>query len=378
MFASTIISAAAGARGAEVYAFMDIPDAARLLRALRTRKALRNTHILAVTRNNSHYSMGGQDAFLSNDEVMRRLGVKFTYFSVHEFLDMMTVDNNSGNHTLPGRAVYNLTSEDMVEVERWADELMSGAQEVTMDRKYVINSVKATVLAKKLMKHFGCNAFTAPCPDACATRRMNQEQFTFCLTHSLLNEQGIPSACEFDLGGAVAIAAIGNLTGKAPYMGNTQPCVYFDGKVMSDFVGISYIPEMDTDPNIYYTAHATPNRKMHGYDQEAAPYAIRNFTHSGWGATLRLDFNQNKGETLTLMRFDPACNRIMVAKGTVIGGFGYQTTGCSEGIYFTVENKLDYFHKQAEFGLHMPTVFGDYIEDVKMLGRVLGMEVVVA
>ena len=90
MFAATIISAAAGARGAEVYAFMDIPDAARLLRALRTRKALHNTHILAVTRNNSHYSMGGQDAFLSNDEVMRRLGVKFTYFSVHEFLDMMT------------------------------------------------------------------------------------------------------------------------------------------------------------------------------------------------------------------------------------------------------------------------------------------------
>ena len=40
--------------------------------------------------------------------------------------------------------------------------------------------------------------------------------------------------------------------------------------------------------------------------------------------------------------------------------------------------KLGYFHKQSEFGLHMPAVFGDHVEDVKMLGRVLGMEVVVA
>lgn len=62
----------------------------------------------------------------------------------------------------------------------------------------------------------------------------------------------------------------------------------------------------------------------------------------------------------------------------MVGGFGYNTTGCSEGVYFTVHSKLDYFHKQSEFGLHMPAVFGDHVEDVKTLGRVLGMEVVEA
>lgn len=70
--------------------------------------------------------------------------------------------------------------------------------------------------------------------------------------------------------------------------------------------------------------------------------------------------------------------KIMVAKGTVLGGFGYTTTGCSEGVYFEVADKYEYFHKQAKFGLHMPLVFGDHIEDVKMLGEVLGMEVVTA
>ena len=45
---------------------------------------------------------------------------------------------------------------------------------------------------------------------------------------------------------------------------------------------------------------------------------------------------------------------------------------------FEVADKYEYFHKQAKFGLHMPLVFGDHIEDVKMLGEVLGMEVVTA
>ena len=45
-------------------AILDLPDATRLLKALRARKALQRTKVLAVTRNNSHYSMGGQDAFI--------------------------------------------------------------------------------------------------------------------------------------------------------------------------------------------------------------------------------------------------------------------------------------------------------------------------
>ncbi|MBP2656028.1 MAG: FucI [Firmicutes bacterium] len=378
MFASTILNAALSARGFESYAFLDVPDGIRLLRALRTRKALRNTRILATTRNNSQYSLGGQDALLSNDEAAKRLGVKFNYFSVHEFLDMMHENENSNNYTLPGRAVYNLTNADMVGVNEIVDAVMKDSLETDVKREYIVNSVKATVLAKKLMAHFQCNAFTAPCPDVCATRRMNQEQFTFCFTHSLLNEQGIPSACEYDLIGVLSIATLANIAGKAPYQGNTQPCVYHEGKVEGEFVGISYIPEMDKTPNIYYTGHATPNRLMHGFNEKASTYALRPFTHSGWGATMRIDFNQFKGEDITLMRFNPQCNKILVAKGTCIGGFGYNATGCSEGLYFEVADKYDYFHKQAEFGLHMPMVFGDHIADIKMLGKVLKMDVVIA
>ena len=194
MFASTIINAITRARGAEAYAFLDIPDGIRLLRALRARKALHNTRILTVVRNNSQQSLGGPDAYLSNDDATRRLGIQFTYLSIHEFLDMMHVDESGNNYTLPGRNACNLTSEDMVEVNRWVDQLLSGTDDVTMDRAYVVNSVKAAVLAKKLMAHFGCNAFTAPCPDACATRRMNQEQF-LSLIHICVRKEASSAYC---------------------------------------------------------------------------------------------------------------------------------------------------------------------------------------
>lgn len=378
MFGATVLHTMLSARGFESYAFLDVPDCMRLLRALRTRKCLRNMRILATTRNNSQYSIGGQDALLSNDEATKRLGVRYNYFSVHEFLDMMHVNEHGKNPTLPGRHVYNLDDQDMEEVHKIVADYMGRAEENDVKEEYVVNSVKASVLARKLMEHFQCNAFTAPCPDACATRRMNEEQFTFCFTHTLLNEMGIPSACEYDLIGVLSIATLAALTGKAPYQGNTQPCVYYNGHVEGEYTGISYIEAMDRTPNIYYTGHATPNSKMHGFDQPAAKYALRPFTNSGWGATMRINFDDFKGETITLMRFNPECSKIMVAKGTVVGGFGYDTTGCSEGIYFEVEDKYDYFHKQAKFGLHMPTVFGDHVGDIKRLGEVLDMEVVIA
>ncbi|MCU6762609.1 L-fucose isomerase and related proteins [uncultured Roseburia sp.] len=377
MFGSTVLNSVLTNRGFESYAVLDIPDAVRLLRALRTRKALRTVKVLAVNRNNSQTSMGAQDAFLSNDEAMKRLGVRFQYFSFHEFMDMMHVNEHGKNPSLPGRNVYNLTEADAEEAGRWADELIADSVETDMNRDYVVNSVKAAVLIQKLCGHFGCNAFTAVCPDGCATRRMNEEQFTFCFSHSLLNEKGIPSGCEYDLLATLSIAALAALTGKAPYQGNTQPMVWYGKRVEGEYTGVGYIEDMERTQNIYYSGHATPNRLMHGFDKEKSAYALRSFTNSGWGATMRIDFNQNKGETITLMRFNPQCNKILAAKGTCIGGFGYHATGCSEGIYFEVEDKYDYFHKQAEFGLHMPLVFGDHIDDIKMLGKVLGMEVVI-
>ena len=101
----------------------------------------------------------------------------------------------------PAAAMPDQVPEEIKEAETLADELIADADDVHIDREHLVTSCKAYVEVKKLLDYHDCCGFTAPCPDLCSTRRVNDAKFTFCLTHSLLNEQGIPSACEYDIDG---------------------------------------------------------------------------------------------------------------------------------------------------------------------------------
>ena len=45
-----------------------------------------------------------------------------------------------------------------------------------------------------------------------------------CLSHSLNNEMGLPSACEYDITALICLAILMGVSGKAPYMSNTIRC----------------------------------------------------------------------------------------------------------------------------------------------------------
>jgi len=47
-------------------------------------------------------------------------------------------------------------------------------------------------------------------------------------------------------------------------------------------------------------------------------------------------------------------------------------------LYWEVADVKDFFKKQLDFGHHYSWVYGDYIEQLKDLGEVLGLEVVTA
>lgn len=76
------------------------------------------------------------------------------------------------------------------------------------------------------MEHYECNAFSAPCPEMCATTRLNQEHMTPCFSHSLLNAEGISSACEYDIPGLVAQIMLSAAAKAGAYMGNCVPLYY--------------------------------------------------------------------------------------------------------------------------------------------------------
>ena len=118
---------------------------------------------------NGSMSLSAQDSFFNLKDVTERLGTKFRYIDVHEFLDQTLNVPDDSNPTLPGRHALNVTDEDQVEIDRRTDELIAGATYNNMKREDVEPSVRANYLAQKLMAAYDCNAFAAPCP-TCAPR----------------------------------------------------------------------------------------------------------------------------------------------------------------------------------------------------------------
>lgn len=382
LFAVTTDVASMRARGLEVYPVYDWNLGKRTFKALQVRKALRESRALLINRFATDFSpVSAQDGFISLEKVTQKLGFKFNVMDLHEYLDQLTVDRADTNPTTPGRHQQNLTHEDMEAVEKITDELINNAVECDMKREDILPSVKAYYLTKKLLKYRGCNAFSAPCPDMCSTRRLNEERCTLCLTHSLLEEQGIPSACEIDLSVLVCKIILESLTHQATYMGNTCWLRIVDGKLTApDFNSV--LPEefdaIKDIPNLAVTLHSVANRHLKGYDTPAEDYALRSFAFSGWGATMRYDFSKDKDQDVTVVRIDPMCEKMLIAHGKIKGQFGYKRQNCSTAIIYQVEDAQKFYEKTFDFGSHMALVYGDYVEDLKEVAKVLGLEVVLA
>ena len=374
-FMDMIISSMQARGMNEGYNFLSWDETRGCLEAIRARKILQHMRVLCISRFGSERNGSALDNFADYEKVNQKLGVNFVFSNVHEYLDQTHALENEKNYTTPGRAALNPTEEEMEEIYAIADKLIAGAAENEMERDEVMRSVKACYVADKMLEAYECNAFMAICPDACATRRLNQERFTFCLSHSLHHACGIPSACEYDGPAVVSMAILGALGHKPTFMGNTTHQLWF-----GEGVGTRG-RELETEempPNTIVTWHAVTNPYMHGFDAEPQEYILRPFTWSGFGATQRVDFSQDKGQVVTMCRIDPGCSKILVARGTIAGGLGYRAEGCNIGVFLTVNDEKDFYAKQVQVGNHVPLVYGDCYDEVVMLGKMLGLEVLEA
>lgn len=375
------------ARGLECYPFLTWAEAAKQLRVLRARKILAQTRVMCVSRFNGNLSYHcASDSFIDLEKVTAKLGTKFRYVNLHEFIDQLQEIDPKTNYTTPGRNQENINAEDRAQIEAMTDELMAGAEECPMDREMVYRSVRVWWLVQKLMHKNECNAFTAVCPDACSTCRINKEKFTFCLTHSLNDEQGVPSACEYDVAAVESMAALEAIANKPAYMGNTAVLTRPDGSMLEDGyqmhqnradIGDERWESMRGVPNLIMTGHSVGNRLMKGFDAPLDRYSVQPFAYSGFGATMRHDFNDDKGQVVTMCRFGINCDKLFVSRGTIWGGFGYELKNCTLGSIIQVEDTDRFFKGQIEAGNHVPFVFGDYLDELCALGESCGLEVVV-
>jgi len=325
-------------RGMEGYAPMDFDELSRLIRLMRVRKALSKMRILVV---------------LEGDIIP--VGVVSTIWDLEDLEDRFGVSHV----TIPSKTLFEdmeaLSEQDSMRAEALADGLIEGASAIHMKREDLLPSVKFYLAAKQALERFGCNALSIPCFEICAKRIAERERVTFCLTHSLLKDEGIPSACEGDINVLMAMALLMYLSGKSPYMGNSYP--------------------IDKDENVLAIHHDVPGLRMKGFEKALLPHEIRNFTFAGWGATIRYDFRQDIGQPVTLARFDPRARRLLVAEGTIVGGDGFGDIGCSLRAHVRVRDVVELFRAEADFGHHLAMVYGRYASDLKELGKMMGFDI---
>lgn len=336
-------------RGLEGYAPLDYEELNDLIRLLKVRKAIGQTKILIVS-DEELLTFGVVSSIWNLEDLKKRFGVESKRISFKKFYDKMD----------------EVEREETDGIKKITKELVEGAEDVHMSEEEIKNSVTAYLATKRLMEEHECNAYTFPCFESCASKVPAERRFTPCLTHSLLKDKGYPSSCEGDLSVLMAMMALMYMSKKSIYMGNPSHAA----------AGYPYTPELSIEGgNTLRVRHDVPGLKMKGFDKPDLPFEIRSFTNGGWGVTLRYDFSEDKGETVTLARFNPDATKMLVTKGKIVGGDAFNEIGCTLAADVEVSNVKDLLHKSADYGHHLAMVYGNYTEELENLADIMDFEI---
>jgi L-fucose isomerase-like protein len=234
-----------------------------------------------------------------------------------------------------------------------ANALINGASARNMSDEDVANSFYFYLTVLHFLSKYDCNAFGIECFELCSSMEPWNRRFTPCMTHSLLKNAGFPSACEKDLSALMAMTVLMYISQKPAYMGN---------------------PDFDLDNDIITLHHSDSPTKMHGFDQPDDYYEIKSFTESGFGATLRYDYEQQKGQQVTLARFDPAGKKLLILPGEISGGGGLDGYGCSQKVSIKVRDCKETVRIMHDFGHHLAMVYDDWTDPIRDLAVLAGFE----
>ncbi len=318
--------------GVEAHVAMDIQDLNEIAHMLWVRKAVANTRALVLTS-------GGQPTFgiqslIRDGEILRqRYGfevIKLPFYDIFKYMDQITDE----------------------EARPVAERMLENSKETKVNREWFINDIKYYLAAKRMMDVYDCNAFSTACHELCTSEIPQNRKFTPCVCHSLMKDEGIPSGCEEDLNALLAMSIMQYTAHRPAFMGN---------------------PNHETD-ELLRLHHAVPALCMNGYGTRPLEYKLWAFTGQGFGGKLQVDFVENKEDAVTLGRFNPQGDTMILKVGEVIRS-EFDEVYCSPYYYIKMDDAREYMHNLASFGHHQVLIFGDYRKTLKKLSKYMGFQV---
>ncbi len=337
------ISAYCRSKGFEVFIPDSVSGISDIMTLLRARKIFSGTRILYPT------DWGWPS-------VASVAGINDPYRLKNKFgIDLVTITYNEMSAAVDS---IKSNSGKVRMAEELAETVFSNSEVSFLDKKYVVKSMEYYLAVINLMKAHNCNAFTIECFEFCASRLPDKWQITPCLIHTIFKDNGIPSACEGDLGGLLSMHLLMALSRKSSHMGNM-------------FLREKGVMEIN---------HSVPGTRMHGFSKDPLKYQLGRFVESGWGTKVVVDFMQSEEKNITVARMNPEATGLLVLDGRLTGskGANEDLLGCSVSA-FIVGRKSgtaeEFIRKQSDYGNHLVWVYGDYSSQLERLGHLLKINV---
>ncbi|MHC4241487.1 MAG: hypothetical protein ACYSU4_03720 [Planctomycetota bacterium] len=182
-----------------------------------------------------------------------------------------------------------------------------------------------------------------------------------CLGFARLRDKGIPAACEGDMDSLLTMLLFQYMIDRPGFRGNAT---------------------FDTSRNALWTAHCTAPLKMDGPDGAEAPYLLRGHSEVG-GSGCVPEIQYRLGQTITRTKM-VNLDMILASTGKIIEVPEVSVHGCRTQIVTEVRDAAKMAAnwssvlqtEDAMTLLHRVVFYGDHMDSVHHLARLMGMKVV--
>jgi len=307
--------------GCVIYSTDDFGQAAFGLKMLKAGPKIRHTRCVVLAGNRRF------------DSSMADLGINLRYVPAKTFLDQ-----------------YRATP-DTDQILAMADEYMARARRRRgATRQDVITGIKSYIVAGDILQREECDAITMDCLGVLGKTEVSLP----CIAWSRMNDDGIPAACEADLGAAASHMVV---------------------QYLFDRPGFQQDPVADTLHNAIIGAHCSCPTRLNGFEKPPEPFDIVHH-HGNRDAVPRTLWR--KGQRVTSLDVLPGDEnaghktKLLISTGTVLDNIDVPPSG---GCVVSVRVKFDGDQPVLSFpGFHQIFFYGDYKQHLVEFCQLFGLE----
>jgi L-fucose isomerase-like protein len=238
---------------------------------------------------------------------------------------------------------------DSAEIEALADDYLRRARRrAGATRQDVLNGVRSYVVARRLLQREQADAITMDCLGALGRSKVSLP----CIAWSRMNDEGIPAACEADLGALASHAIV---------------------QYLFDRPGFQQDPVAETAREAIIGAHCSCPTRLRGFSQPPEPFDIVHH-HGNRDAVPRTIWRV--GQRMTSIDLLPGRGatptRMIISAGQVLENVSVPPAG---GCVVSVMVKFDGVSDVLAYpGFHHIFFYGDFKRQCVAFCRLFGLE----